>query len=138
MLLTAENIYKNLEKNVEHLYQLKERMAAGLAQMENITVNGMPLREGAPHILSVSVQGIRSEVLLHTLEEKGIYISAGSACSSHKRKPSATLSAMGMSAAQMESTVRISFSEENTAEEAEYCLEVFRQVVPMLRRYSRH
>lgn len=134
----AENIYKNLEKNVEHLYQLKERMAAGLAQMENITVNGMPLREGAPHILSVSVQGIRSEVLLHTLEEKGIYISAGSACSSHKRKPSATLSAMGMSAAQMESTVRISFSEENTAEEAEYCLEVFRQVVPMLRRYSRH
>ena len=107
-------IYQNFDENIEHLYQLKERMDAGLSEMENVRINGMELREGAPQILSVSFLGIRSEVLLHTLEEKGIYVSAGSACSSHKRKASSTLTAMGLSAQQKESTVRISFSEENT------------------------
>ncbi len=62
--------------------------------------------------VSISVMGVRSEVLLHSLEDKEIYISAGSACSSHKRKPSATLSAMGMSKDRIESTVRLSFCEE--------------------------
>lgn len=136
--LAAEMIYQNFDENIEHLYQLKERMAAGLSEMENVRINGMELREGAPQILSVSFLGIRSEVLLHTLEEKGIYVSAGSACSSHKRKASSTLTAMGLSAQQKESTVRISFSEENTFEEVDYCLEVLREVVPMLRRYARH
>ena len=98
----------------------------------------MPLREGAPQILSISVMGVRSEVLLHSLEDKGIYISAGSACSSHKRKPSATLSAMGMSKDQIESTVRLSFCEENTIEEADYFLDTMKTLVPMLRRYSRN
>lgn len=133
----AREIYKNIEKNTEHLYQLKERMADGLNKLENITINGMPLREGAPQIMSITVHGIRSEVLLHTLEERGVYISAGSACSSHKRKMSATLSAMGLGAAQIENTVRISFSEENTFEEVDYCLQVLGEVIPMLRRYSR-
>ena len=135
--VAAKEIYKNFDADIEHLYQLKERMAEGLSKMENISINGMELREGAPQILSISVHGIRSEVLLHTLEERGIYISAGSACSSHKRKASATLSAMGMPAAQIENTVRISFSEENTFEEVDYCLQVMNEVVPMLRRYSR-
>lgn len=135
--VAAKEIYKNFDADIEYLYQLKERMAEGLSKMENISINGMALREGAPQILSISVHGIRSEVLLHTLEERGIYISAGSACSSHKRKASATLSAMGMPAAQIENTVRISFSEENTFEEVDYCLQVMNEVVPMLRRYSR-
>ncbi len=133
-----EGIYKNFEENVEHMYQLKERMAEGLSSIENVKINGMSLREGAPQILSVSFMGIRSEVLLHTLEERGIYVSAGSACSSHKRKASGTLTAMGLSSEQKESTVRISFCEENTFEEVDYCLEVLREVVPMLRRYARH
>ena len=136
--LAAKMIYQNFDENIEHLYQMKERMAKGLSSMENVIINGMELREGAPQILSVSFMGIRSEVLLHTLEERGIYVSAGSACSSHKRKASGTLTAMGLSARQKESTVRISFSEENTFEEVDYCLEVLREVVPMLRRYSRH
>lgn len=135
--VAAKEIYANFDENIEHLYQLKERMAEGLREIENVTVNGMALREGAPQIMSVSFHGIRSEVLLHTLEERGVYISAGSACSSHKRKASATLSAMGLSASQIESTVRMSFSEENTFEEVEYCLQVLKEVVPMLRRYAR-
>lgn len=134
----AMEIYRNFEDKVQHLYELKEHMAQGLAAMENVKINGMELREGAPHILSVSFMGIRSEVLLHTLEERGIYVSAGSACSSHKRKASGTLTAMGISPEQIESTLRISFSEENTLEEVDYCLKVLGEVVPMLRRYSRH
>lgn len=135
--VAAKLIYTDFDKKTQHLYELKERMAKGLLELEDVKLNGMPLREGAPQILSVSFMGIRSEVLLHTLEEKGIYISAGSACSSHKRKPSSTLTAMGMGAAQIENTVRISFSEENTFEEVDYCLEVLREILPVLRRYSR-
>ena len=135
--VAAGQIYKNLDENVEHMYQLKEHIAEGLSQIEDIRINGMPLREGAPQILSISVMGVRSEVLLHSLEDKEIYISAGSACSSHKRKPSATLSAMGMSKDQIESTVRLSFCEENTIEEADQFLETMKTLVPMLRRYSR-
>ena len=104
--VAAKMMYQNFDEKVEHLYQLKERMAEGLSKIDDVVINGMPVREGAPHILSVSFLGIRSEVLLHTLEDRNIYVSAGSACSSHKRKPSATLSAMGMSNAQIENTVR--------------------------------
>lgn len=133
----AVEIYKNLEGNVENMYRLKEHIAQGLEKIGDIRINGMDLREGAPQILSISVMGVRSEVLLHSLEERGIYVSAGSACSSHKRKPSATLAAMGMSKDQIESTVRLSFCEENTIEEADYFLQVMGELVPMLRRYSR-
>lgn len=133
----AVEIYKNLEENVENMYRLKEHIAQGLEKIGDIRINGMDLREGAPQILSISVMGVRSEVLLHSLEERGIYVSAGSACSSHKRKPSATLAAMGMSKDQIESTVRLSFCEENTIGEADYFLQVMGELVPMLRRYSR-
>lgn len=133
----AEEIYRDFDGKIAHLYELKQRMADGLMKMDDVIINGMPLPEGAPHILSVSFLGVRSEVLLHTLEEKNIYISAGSACSSHKRKPSSTLTAMGLPKNQIESTVRISFSEENTAEEVDYCLKMLDDVLPVLRRYSR-
>ena len=122
--VAAEMVYTDLDKKIQHLYDLKQRLAEGLKELGDVTINGMPLNEGAPHIMSVTFHGVRSEVLLHTLEEFGVYISAGSACSSHKRKPSATLSAMGMSNAQIENTVRISFSEENTFEEVDYWDEV--------------
>ncbi len=127
-----------LIRKIQHLYDLKERMAEGLSKLGDITINGMPLREGAPHIHERDcVLGVRSEVLLHTLEEFGVYISAGSACSSHKRKPSATLTAIGLSRADVESTVRFSFCEENTIEEVDYCLEALGKTIPMLRRYAR-
>lgn len=136
--VAARTIYAHLDENREHLYRLKERLAEGLSAIEDVRINGMELREGAPHILSASFLGIRSEVLLHALEEKGIYVSAGSACSSHRRKAEGTLAAMGMPAAQKESTLRFSFSEENTLEEVDYCLDVLREMVPMFRKYSRH
>lgn len=136
--VAAKMVYTDFDKKIEHMYQLKERLAEGFLKLPVVRLNGMEIREGAPQILSASFLGVRSEVLLHTLEEKGIYVSAGSACSSHKRKAAGTLSAMGMEAAQRESTLRFSFSEENTFEEVDYALEVIGQVLPMLRRYSRH
>ena len=136
--VAAKMVYTDFDKKIEHMYQLKERLAEGFLKLPDVRLNGMEIREGAPQILSASFLGVRSEVLLHTLEEKGIYVSAVSACSSHKRKAAGTLSAMGMEAAQRESTLRFSFSEENTFEEVDYALEVIGQVLPMLRRYSRH
>lgn len=135
--VAAEEVCRNLDASVEKMYSLKEYIAKGLEKIPDIRINGMALREGAPQILSISVMGVRSEVLLHSLEERGIFVSAGSACSSHKRKPSSTLTAMGMAKDQIESTVRLSFSEENTAEEADYFLQVMGELVPVLRRYSR-
>lgn len=136
--VAAKMVYTDFDEKIEHMYQLKERLAEGFLKLPDVRLNGMEIREGAPQILSASFLGVRSEVLLHTLEEKGIYVSAGSACSSHKRKAAGTLSAMGMEAAQRESTLRFSFSEENTFEEVDYALEVIGQVLPILRRYSRH
>ena len=136
--VAAKMVYTDFEEKIKHMYQLKEHLAEGFLKHPDVRLNGMELREGAPQILSASFLGVRSEVLLHTLEEKGIYVSAGSACSSHKRKAAGTLSAMGMEAAQRESTLRFSFSEENTFEEVDYALEVIGQVLPMLRRYYRH
>ena len=136
--VAAKMVYTDFDEKIEHMYQLKERLAEGFLKLPDVRLNGMEIREGAPQILSASFLGVRSEVLLHTLEERGIYVSDGSACSSHKRKAAGTLSAMGMEAAQRESTLRFSFSEENTFEEVDYALEVIGQVLPMLRRYSRH
>ncbi|MCR5345236.1 MAG: aminotransferase class V-fold PLP-dependent enzyme, partial [Lachnospiraceae bacterium] len=91
----------------------------------------------APHIISVSVPNVRAEVLLHTLEEKGIYVSAGSACSSNKPQVSATLKAMNLPKDRLESTVRISLADTNTKEEIEYVLSVLNEVIPTLRRFIR-
>lgn len=135
--VAASMVYTDFDEKIQHMYQLKERLAEGFMKLPDVRINGMELSESAPQILSASFMGVRSEVLLHTLEEKEIYVSAGSACSSHKRKPSATLSAMGMSKDQIESTVRLSFCEENTMEEADYFLDTMKELVPMLRRYSR-
>ena len=93
--------------------------------------------KSAPHIVSLSVDGVRSEVLLHALEERHIYVSAGSACSSNKPAASAVLQAIGVKREYLESTVRISFSAENTLEEVEYCLENLKELVYMLRKYIR-
>lgn len=135
--VAAQEIYSHLEENTEHLYRMKERLAEGLMKISDVRINGMGLREGAPQILSASFPGIRSEVLLHTLEDRGIYVSAGSACSSHKRAGSSTLTAIGLKPEIKETTIRFSFAQTTTEEEIDYCLTVLEEVVPMLRRYKR-
>ena len=113
--VAAEMVYTDFDKKIQHLYDSERTDGRGTFKAWRYHRQRNAVNEkGAPHIMSVTFHGVRSEVLLHTLEEFGVYISAGSACSSHKRKPSATLTAMGLSRADVESTVRISFCEENT------------------------
>lgn len=136
--VAAEESCSDFEAKAEHLYGLRERFVAGLADFEGVSVNGRPGRGSAPHIVSVSVEGVRAEVLLHALEEREIYVSAGSACSSNKPSVSATLQAIGLKPSLLDSTVRFSFSADNAAEEIDYALEQLRELIPSLRRYTRH
>lgn len=130
--------YQDLEEKTTHLYELKSHLIAGLLNFEQVDVHSVDGMDGAPHIVSVAFRGVRSEVILHTLEDRGIYISAGSACSTHKRSKSPTLTAIGADREQLESTVRFSFSNTTTMEEIDYTLDVLKEVLPMLRRYTRH
>lgn len=134
----AELLYADLDKDVEKLYALKDKFVQGISGMEGIKINGLTGRESAPHVVSVSIAGVRSEVLLHALEDKGIYVSAGSACSAHKPQPSATLKAIGVDKELLESTLRFSFSVFTTEEEIDYTLQAMDDIIPMLRKYSRH
>lgn len=133
----AAEIYEDFEQKIEGLYQIRERLTEGLLTMEGVFVNGKKGRDAAPHIVSVSVSGVRSEVLLHALEERGVYVSAGSACASNKPSVSPTLSAIGLKKSLLDSTVRFSFSVETTAEEIDYALSVLREEIPKLRKYMR-
>ena len=129
--------YENFDEKVDKLISLKDRLIDILNEMEDVTVNSQKGKKGAPHIVSASFRGVRSEVLLHALEERGIYISAGSACSSNRPAVSATLKAMNIDKDLLESTVRFSFSTLNTIEEIEYCGEQLNSLLPMLRKYVR-
>ena len=136
--VAAKKIYEDFDEKIEQLKENKLYLAKRLQELDNVFINGPKPEDGAPHILNASFVGVRSEVLLHTLEEKQIYISAGSACSTHKRSGSPTLTAIGLPKNQMEATVRFSFCETTTKEELDYTLQVLNEVVPMLRRYARH
>ena len=138
MALAAKMAYEHLEEKTARMRAMRDRLADGLSRIERVVFHGMPSGQGAPHILNASFLGIRSEVLLHALEDKGIYVSAGSACSSHKRAGSAVLTAIGCSREEMESAVRFSLGEETREEEIDYTLDVLKALVPVLRRYIRH
>ena len=133
-----EEVYRYLDKDVEHLYALKEHFIRGLMEIDEVKVNGYTGYDSAPHIVSVSIRGIRSEVMLHALEDRGIYVSAGSACSSHKATTSATLKAIGVEKDLLDSTIRFSFSVFTTIEEIDYTLKTLYDIIPMLRKYTRH
>lgn len=137
MAKAIETIYSNLDEEVDGLYRIKKAFVEGIRKIDDVVINGHPDETGAPHVVSVSVKGIRSEVLLHALEDKGIYVSAGSACSAHKPQPSATLRAMGISQELLGSTIRFSFSIFTTMEEINYTLQVMYDIIPMLRKYTR-
>ena len=133
-----ELIYTSLDEDVEKMYWLKGYFISQVTKIEGIKINGKTGTDSAPHVVSVSVRGIRSEVLLHSLEERGIYVSAGSACASNKPQTSATLKAIGVEKELLDSTIRFSFSMFTTKEEIDYTIRVMSDIIPMLRRYTRH
>lgn len=138
MGLACEMIYQKFDEDVEHLYNMKTKLIEGLQTIEDVKINGLTDRNSAPHIVSLSVGQIRSEVLLHALENKGVYISAGSACASNKPAISETLKAIRVDQRFLDSTIRFSLCAQNTDEEIEYAVEVLKELLPQLRRYTRH
>jgi cysteine desulfurase len=137
MARAIEEIFSDFDEKIEYLYYLKERFTKGVSALEGIRLNGPAGRDGAPHVVSVSIQGVRSEVMLHALEEKGIFVSAGSACSSNKPSISATLKAIGVEKQYLDTTLRFSFSLYTTEAEIDYTVKCLGELLPMLRRYTR-
>lgn len=138
--LAAHMMYEDHEEKVEKLYRHKQKLIQLLEALEGVHINAYRkecLRETAPHIISTSVEGVKSEVLLHALEEKGVYVSAGSACSSNHPGISQALKAIGVKDELLESTIRFSLSVENTGEELEYAVSCMEELLPVLRRYMR-
>jgi len=108
-----------LEDSIRRMNAIGEIIMKELADEPRVSFN-RPAKASC-HVLSMTVQGFRSEVLLHTLSEKEVFVSSGSACSSHSGK-SPVLQNFGLSAKEADSTVRLSFSRLNTEEEAlEFC-----------------
>lgn len=131
-------IYQQHSEKIECLYALKQRLIDGLTAMEGVTINGineLSLTETAPHIVSVSFDGIKSEVMLHALAQEGVYVSSGSACSSNHPDLSGTLKAIGVEDWLLDSTLRFSFSVLSTEEEVDHALEAVAKVLPQLRRF---
>ncbi len=135
--LAASFMYENLDSHVAHLRDLKKHFIDGVSGIDRLSINGYTDEKSAPQIVSVSVAGVRSEVLLHALEDRGVYVSAGSACSSNKPAISATLRAIHLPSNLLDSTVRFSFSIYNTIEEIDYAISCMKEIIPTLQKYTR-
>lgn len=135
--LAAKTIYDGLEEKVARMRALKARFIEGVQKLDDITIHGLYDETSAPHIISAGFAGVRSEVLLHALEEKGIYVSSGSACASNHPAISGVLKGIGAQKEYLDATLRFSMSEFTTEEEIDYTLETLYNLVPVLRRYTR-
>lgn len=137
MGLAAELYYREHEKKTGQLLQVKDRLFERLSAMEGVRINSESGSLSAPQILSASFSGVRAEVLLHALEEKGVYVSSGSACASNHPAVSGTLKGIGLPRELLDSTLRFSFGLFNTPEEADYCADCLEELLPVLRRFTR-
>ena len=88
----------------------------------------------APHILNITLPGIRSETMLHFLSSKGVYVSSGSACSSHSNKLSSALKSFGLTDSEADSSIRVSLCPENTKEEADVFISALAEGIKSLQR----
>lgn len=134
--VAAREAYKDFDARIEKLYTLRERLIAGLKPLGGVIINGSEDRTNAPQIVSASFEGVRSEVLLHALEDKGVYVSSGSACSSNHPGISGTLKGIGVKKELLDSTIRFSLGDLNVEEEVDYAIGVLGELLPVLRRYQ--
>ncbi|MGX4598471.1 cysteine desulfurase family protein [Faecalimicrobium sp. JNUCC 81] len=126
---------KDLDKNIEKIDNLKNILKEGLLEnIDDIKINSSD--DGVCHILNVSFRGIKGEVLLHYLEQKGIYVSTGSACSS-KKKGSHVLNAIKLNPDEIEGAIRFSLSDMNNEEEILETIKIVKELVNDLRMIIR-
>lgn len=133
----AAEAYEDFDEKIAHMRALKDRITDAMLALPGVSVNSGRGEEGAPHIVSISVEDVRAEVLLHALEERGIYVSSGSACSSNHPGISGTLKGIGLRDKLLDATIRVSLCDTNTAEEADAFAEAMAELVPTLRRFTR-
>ncbi|WP_071393825.1 cysteine desulfurase family protein [Bacillus tuaregi] len=126
-------IMEKQEKEASHLNRLSKQLRTGLANIDGAVVN-TPDTGAAPHILNFSIPHMKSEVFVHALEEKEIYVSTTSACSSKQKTISGTLAAMGVSEDRAGSAIRLSLAYTNTMEEVNIVLSVIEETMEELRK----
>ena len=136
--VAADICFQNMKKNQQTIFDVKRTLAEGiLNDIADVQINGDTLEQSSPYVLNVTFKGLKSEVLLHALESKNIFVSAGSACDSKKKVGSPVLTAMGLPFNEIEGAVRFSFCQYNTVEEAQECVKQLKEIVPFLRKYNR-
>lgn len=136
----AEEMWKEHETLTQTMQSQKEHLVERLIkELPGVKVNGPDVKESACHIVNLQIDGVRSEVLLHALEDDGIYISSGSACASNKpSEKSRPLSSIGLDAQQIDNSLRVSFGRFSTMEDADAFVDSMVKQVPILRRFRRH
>lgn len=136
----AEIAVNNMQSNLEKVEEIKSRFIEKLKDIDNVRINSPMSDDFSPYILNVSFRGVRGEVLLHFLEESGIYVSTGSACSSKERVRiggSYVLKAIGLSNDEIGGGIRFSFSDDNSVEEVDYAIDVLNKGLKFLRRLKK-
>ena len=133
--LAAKTCFDNMPDSVPRMEQLRKQLESDiLKNIPNVKINTP--EDCAPHILNVSFGGVRSEVVLHSLENEGIYVSSGSACSSHKKEPSYVLTAIGTDRKMIDGSIRFSLSEFTTREDIDATVDALIRIIPALRRLN--
>ena len=137
MGVAAKEAYDNFDERINKISDLKYYLMDELEKLEGAILNTGRGENFAPQVISVSFEDIRAEVLLHALEDRGIYVSSGSACSSNHPGISGTLKAIGVRENLLDATIRISLSELNNKEEADYFIKNLKELLPLLRKFVR-
>jgi len=137
MGVAAKEAYDNFDERINKISDLKYYLMDELEKTEGAILNTGRGENFAPQVISVSFEDIRAEVLLHALEDRGIYVSSGSACSSNHPGISGTLKAIGIRDDLLDATIRISLSELNNKEEADYFIKNLKELLPLLRKFVR-
>ena len=132
-----KKVFASFDDDTKRMYELREHLIKRLLETEDVFINGADEKGSAPHIVSASVKNVRAEVLLHALEDKGVYISSGSACASNRPSVSKTLKSIGVADEYLDSTIRFSMSVMTTKEEIDYAADCFADIVSNLRKYVR-
>lgn len=128
----SEIAYKNIDENFHKVSKIRKEIICLKNKIENMYINGDE-EKGIPYILSISFKNIKGEVLLHALEDSGIFVSTGSACSSKSKKDLSTIYYVNRD--NVGYTIRLSFSCENTLEEAKIFNRTILEIIPKLKIY---
>ncbi len=137
----ANIIYNDFDIYNNKIKELKKYFVEKINEINKfldcIIINSYDEDVFIPHIVSLSIKNVRAEVLIHSLEEKNIYVSAGSACSSKQKKMSNTLTAIGLNKELIENTIRVSFSIYNEIFEIDYFVDILKELIKNLQKYTR-